>query len=244
MSVIDKFFKSKSNGKAYCTAVIVAAGNSQRMGRDKILMPLGDRPVIAHTLKAFQDSECIDEIVIVTKYESIQEIADICHNYGINKARKVVRGGKTRAESALIGVCEASDDTTHIAIHDGARPFPTGRLIERVVSSACNNVAAAPAVFATDTVRIVNSKGVATDTPDRDTVALIQTPQVFNADIIKGALTKAVEKNLKITDDCSAVEAIGVKVTVVAGEKTNIKLTSAMDVYVAEKILEDRSENS
>lgn len=240
MSVIGKFFKTKTNNEDFCTAIIVAAGNSQRMGRDKILMPLGDRPVIAHTLAAFQKCEHIDEIIVVTKFEILQEIADICHDYKIDKTSKIVRGGRTRAESALLGVSEANDKSTLIAIHDGARPFVSAALIDRAVNSAKVNHAVAPAVYSTDTVRIVNTKGVVVSTPNRDTVALIQTPQVFDADLIKNALTKAVEKNMRITDDCSAVEALGVKVTVVAGEQTNIKLTSSTDAYLAEKILADR----
>lgn len=240
MSAIRKFFKFKTNNEDFCTAIIVAAGNSQRMGRDKIMMPLGDRPVIAHTLAAFQKCEYIDEIIVVTKYERLQEIADICNDYKIDKTSKIVRGGRTRAESALLGVSEANDRSTLIAIHDGARPFVSTALIDRAVNSAKVNHAVAPAVYSTDTVRIVNTKGVVVSTPDRDTVALIQTPQVFDADLIKSALTKAVEKNMRITDDCSAVEALGVKVTVVAGEQTNIKLTSSTDAYLAEKILADR----
>ena len=240
MSVIGKFFKFKTNNEDFCTAIIVAAGNSQRMGRDKIMMPLGDRPVIAHTLAAFQKCEYIDEIIVVTKYERLQEIADICNDYKIDKTSKIVRGGRTRAESALLGVSEANDRSTLIAIHDGARPFVSTALIDRAVNSAKVNHAVAPAVCSTDTVRIVNTKGVVVSTPNRDTVALIQTPQVFDADLIKSALTKAVEKNMRITDDCSAVEALGVKVTVVAGEQTNIKLTSSTDQYLAEKILADR----
>ena len=240
MSAIRKFFKFKTNNEDFCTAIIVAAGNSQRMGRDKIMMPLGDRPVIAHTLAAFQKCEYIDEIIVVTKFERLQEIADICNDYKIDKTSKIVRGGRTRAESALLGVSEANDRSTLIAIHDGARPFVSTALIDRAVNSAKVNHAVAPAVCSTDTVRIVNTKGVVVSTPDRDTVALIQTPQVFDADLIKSALTKAVEKNMRITDDCSAVEALGVKVTVVAGEQTNIKLTSSTDTYLAEKILADR----
>lgn len=223
-----------------CTAVILAAGNSQRMGRDKILMDIGGAPVIAYTLKAFQDCDSIDEIIVVTKFESIEQLADICNKYGITKARRVVRGGRTRAESALIGVCNASADSNLIAIHDGARPFPSKGLIERTILAAEESYAVAPAVRATDTVRILNKKGVVVDTPDRDLVALIQTPQVFSADIIKGALTKAVEKDLPITDDCSAVESMGIKVTVVDGEADNIKLTTQRDIYAAEKILADR----
>lgn len=241
MSIINKIFKFKANDDNFCTAVVLAAGNSQRMGRDKILMPLGGMPVIAHTLKALQASDCIDEIVVVTRYESLQEVADICHSYGITKTSKVVLGGKTRTESSLMGVSNADERAKYIAIHDGARPFLTDKLIERVVHSAQQHSAAAPAIAPTDTVRVLNSKGVVAETPSRDLVALMQTPQVFMTEMIKAALTRARDKGVKITDDCSAVEAMGYKVTVVAGEQDNIKLTTARDMYIAEGILAERS---
>ncbi len=241
MSIINKIFKFKTNDDNFCTAVVLAAGNSQRMGRDKILMPLGGMPVIAHTLRALQASDCINEIIVVTRYESLQEVADICHNYGITKTSKVVLGGKTRTESSLMGVSNADERAKYIAIHDGARPFLSGKLIERVVHSAQQHDAAAPAVAPTDTVRVLNSKGVVTETPARDLVALMQTPQVFMTEMIKAALTRAQDKGVRITDDCSAVEAMGYKVTIVAGEQDNIKLTTARDMYIAEGILAERS---
>lgn len=240
MSIIDKIFKPKTENAEFCTAVVLAAGNSQRMGRDKILMPIGGKPVIAHTLAVLQNSDCIDEIVVVTKYESLQEIADICHNYGITKTSKVILGGKTRLESSLLGVSNADERAKFIAIHDGARPFLTDKLIERVVHSAHQHNAAAPAVAPTDTVRVLNAKGVVTDTPQRELVALMQTPQVFMAEMIKASLTRAQQRGLKLTDDCSAVEAMGYKVTVVAGDPDNIKLTTARDLYIAEGILAER----
>ncbi len=240
MSIIDKIFKPKTENAEFCTAVVLAAGNSQRMGRDKILMPIGGKPVIAHTLAVLQNYDCIDEIVVVTKYESLQEIADICHNYGITKTSKVILGGKTRLESSLLGVSNADERAKFIAIHDGARPFLTDKLIERVVHSAHQHNAAAPAVAPTDTVRVLNAKGVVTDTPQRELVALMQTPQVFMAEMIKASLTRAQQRGLKLTDDCSAVEAMGYKVTVVAGDPDNIKLTTARDLYIAEGILAER----
>lgn len=240
MSVIDKLLKFKTTVPDFCSAVVLAAGNSQRMGKDKVLMPIGGAPVIAHTLKALQSSDRIDEIVIVTKYESIQEIADICNEHGISKASRVIRGGKTRLESALIGVSNVSEKATLIAIHDGARPFVTEKLIDRVVHAAKTHSAAAPAVTASDTVRLLNSKGAVTATPDRDLVALVQTPQVFLAELIKAALTRAMDKGFRVTDDCSAVEAMGYKVTIVAGEADNIKLTTTRDIYAAEGILTER----
>lgn len=241
MSIINRIFKFKANDDDFCTAVVLAAGNSQRMGKDKILMPLGGVPVIAHTLKALQASDCIDEIIVVTKYESLQNIADICHDYGITKTSKVILGGKTRLESSLLGVSNADERAKYIAIHDGARPFITSNLIERVVHCAHQHGAAAPAVTPTDTVRVLNAKGAVVETPSRDLVALMQTPQVFMTEMIKAALTRAQQKGIRITDDCSAVEAMGYKVTIVAGDTDNIKLTTARDLYVAEGILAERS---
>lgn len=242
MSVIDKFLKTKNPHRPFCSVVIVAAGNSQRMGADKILMEIGGIPVIVRTLMAFQNSGRIDEIVVVTKMSSLVDIADICNKYEITKASKVICGGKTRAESALNGVSETNPNAELIAVHDGARPFVTAALIERTVIEAENSRAAAPAVIPVDTVRIMNRKGEVAHTPDRNHVMLVQTPQVFHADLIKGALTKAVEKNLPITDDCSAVEAMGFKVSIVAGDADNIKLTTSKDIYIGEKILRDRGD--
>lgn len=241
MSFIDKIFKSKTASPDFCSAVVLAAGNSQRMGRDKILMPIGGKPVIARTLEALQGSEFINEIIVVTRPEHLQEIADICHDNHITKTSKVVLGGKTRLKSSLIGVSNVSEKAGFIAIHDGARPFVTDKVIGRVITAARQSGAAAPAVMATDTVRILNAKGAVTDTPPRERVALMQTPQVFMSEMIKAALTRAVKKGTDVTDDCTAVEAMGYKVSIVAGDADNIKLTTARDLYVAEGILAERS---
>ena len=240
MSVLNKIFNSKSNNDLTCTAVIVAAGNSQRMGTDKILLPLGGKPVIAHTLSVFQRSPLIDEIVVVTKHENIVAIADICHEYGFNKVSVVTEGGITRAHSALNGVLLASESSRLIAVHDGARPFVTEELIERVISAAADSGAAVPAVKPTDTVRILNAKGAVADTPDRNRVALVQTPQIFDAELISRALIKVIAKDIAITDDASAVEAAGGRVSVVSGDSCNIKLTTPTDIYLAEKILSEK----
>ena len=240
MSVFNKLFSTKSNNMKTCTAVIVAAGSSQRMGTDKILMPLGDRPVIAHTLYAFQSCELIDELIVVTRYDSLQTVADICANYGIDKIRMVVEGGSTRAESAMIGISCASPDTELIAIHDGARPFVSREIIERVYYAASESGAAAPAVTPTDTVRLLNNRGAVISTPDRNLVALIQTPQIFDAQLIKKSLSKVIAKDIPITDDCAAVETAGGKVCIVDGDRSNLKLTSPYDIYLAKRILSEK----
>ena len=242
MSVIDILLKSFDPQPPFCSAVILAAGSSQRMGADKILMELGGMPVIARTLLAFQKSDCVSEIVVVTASERIGKVSDICRDYGITKISRVVCGGRTRAESALAGVMQCDRRAKLIAIHDGARPFATQELIRRTVYDASKNRASAPAVRPTDTVRILDADGKAVSTPDRKNVALMQTPQIFDADIIKGALTNAVVSDAAITDDCFAVEAMGFKISIVDGEDDNIKLTTVRDIRIAEQIIEKRGQ--
>jgi len=241
--ILKKLFGKKQE-IPHCAAVIVAAGSSQRMGSDKTVMNLGGIPVIARTLLAFEKSPYVDEIVVVTRMDLVVELADICKHYGISKATKVCCGGKTRMESALAGVSEVSSSASLIAIHDGARPLITQELIERTVYVARDNLAAAPAVASTDTLKAVDENGFITGTVDRNTVLRVQTPQIFQSDIIKGALTKAVKDGLQLTDDCSAVEMMGVRTKIVEGDIDNIKLTSPADIHLAASILRDRGELS
>jgi 2-C-methyl-D-erythritol 4-phosphate cytidylyltransferase len=137
-------------------------------------------------------------------------------------------------------VCEVNPRAKLIAIHDGARPLVTESLITNTVVSAAEKMAVAPAVKPTDTVKITDEDGMVVETIDRERAVMMQTPQVFNADLIKGALTRAAENGAVITDDCAAVEAIGMNVFVIEGDRDNIKLTTPMDMLIAEKILKDR----
>ena len=222
-----------------CSAVIVAAGSSQRMGSDKLMAPLGDINVLGLTLTAFENSPLVSEIVVVTREDRLQEIADLCKKYGIKKTSKVVCGGATRAQSALAGVSAVNSKAKLIAIHDGARPFVSKDLIERTVCAADVYMAAAPGLKSVDTLKTVDENGFICNTVNRDTVIRIQTPQIFHADLIKGALTKAVTDNLPITDDCSAIEMMGVKTFVVDGDERNIKLTTPSDMILAAAIYDE-----
>ena len=224
----------------HCSAVIVAAGSSQRMGSDKLTAELVGMPVLARTLKVFENCGLVDEIVVVTRADRIEEIAELCRKYGISKAVKVLAGGKTRVESALVGVSEVRPNCARIAIHDGARPLVTVELIERTVRAAKEYYAAVPVIPSTDTLKIVDEKGFVTGTVDRASTFRVQTPQVFKADFIKGALTRAMEKNLPLTDDCSAMEMMGVKTMTVPGDEDNIKLTTPRDMLIAEAIVRAR----
>ena len=232
----------KKEETPHCSAVIVAAGSSQRMGSDKLLHNLGIMPVLARTLLVFQDCELVDEIVVVTRMEKLEEVADLCKKYRIEKASKVICGGATRMESALAGVSEVKKKAKLIAIHDGARPLVSVELIENTVRAAAKYKAAVPAIKSVDTLKLAEDGETVTGSLDRELVLRVQTPQVFDADLIKGALTFAAEKKLPLTDDCSAVELMGVKARIVPGEEDNIKLTTPRDMLFAAAILKDRGE--
>ena len=232
----------KKEETPHCSAVIVAAGSSQRMGSDKLLHNLGIMPVLARTLLAFQDCDLVDEIVVVTRMEKIMEVAGLCKKYRIEKASKVISGGATRMESALAGVSEVKSRAKLIAIHDGARPLISVELIERTIRAAAQYKAAVPAVKSVDSLKLVDDKDTVTGSVDREQVLRVQTPQVFEADLIKGALSYAAEKKLPLTDDCSAAELMGIKAHVVPGEEDNIKLTTPRDMLFAAAILKDRGE--
>ena len=227
-----------------CAAVILAAGNSVRMGNDKILAKLGEMPVLARTLRPFQESDAVSEIVVVTSLEKLSEVTELCREYNIGKVSKVVTGGKTRAESALTGVSEVSSKASLIAIHDGARPLVTVDLIRRTVEMAAKKNAAVPAIRSTDTLKTAGEDGAIIGTVDRETTWRIQTPQVFKAELIKGALTKAMKQGLPLTDDSSAMEILGVTTYLVEGDEENIKLTRPLDLLLAAAILRDRRERN
>lgn len=228
--------------KPFCAAVVLAAGSSNRMGSDKILARLGELPVLARTLRPFQESEWIREIVVVTTAEKLMEVTELCREYNIGKVSKVVTGGKTRAESALTGVSEVSSRAELIAIHDGARPLVTEDLIRRTVEAAAERYAAVPAIRSTDTLKTAGENGAIIGSVDRESTWRIQTPQVFKADLIKGALTRAMNQGLPLTDDSSAMDVLGVTTYLVEGDEENIKLTKPLDLLLAEAILRDRRE--
>lgn len=246
LETIKKISRIFSGGdkKPSCSAVILAAGSSVRMGNDKILAKLGEVPVLARTLRPFQDCDAINEIVVVTSLEKLNEVTELCREYNIGKVTKVVTGGKTRAESALTGVSEVSAKASLIAIHDGARPLVTEDLIRRTVEMAAKKNAAVPAIRSTDTLKTAAEDGAIIGTVDRETTWRIQTPQVFKSELIKGALTKAMKQGLALTDDSSAMEILGVTTYLVEGDEENIKLTKPLDMLLAAAILRDRRERN
>lgn len=240
MGLFSRFRKKKTPERPWCSAVVPAAGSGTRMGgQDKLLLPLGDFPVLVHTLRALDESACIQEIVVVTRQDLIVPIGQLCKDYAFSKVTKVVLGGATRTESVLAGVREVSERASLIAIHDGARPLVTTPIIDAAVLRAEECGAAAPAVPVKDTIKVAEN-GVVKSTPDRATLFAIQTPQVFMAELILGALTKAVQDGASPTDDCAAVERLGIPVALTEGSDENIKITTPTDLLVAEGILSGR----
>ena len=218
------------------TAVVVAAGSASRMRADKLFLMLADRPVLAWSLGALERAASIERIVIVTRPDRIVAVQDACHEFGITKAGDVIPGGSTRARSVLAGV-EAAGEAALLAIHDGARPFVPPALIDALVMAADECGAAAPGVPVKDTIKQIDAEGFVLRTPDRGTLRAIQTPQVFDAALLRRALRLALERGLDPTDDCAAVESFGAKVHILEGDEMNFKLTTPADFALAETII-------
>ena len=219
---------------ARVSAVVVAAGRSTRMKVPKMLLPLDGKPVIVHTLAAFQDSAVIDDIVLVTRADEVDMMRDLAVSNGIGKLTAVVPGGATRQQSVTNGVRACRADTAFFAIHDGARPLVSARCIEAVVQAAQRDGAAAAAVRVKDTVKIADENGFVRSTPDRATLWSVQTPQIFERELYLRALAQAETVGLSVTDDCQLVEAIGHPVRLVESEYTNLKITTPEDIRTAE----------
>ena len=222
----------------YCGAVIVAAGSASRMGGiDKVMAPLGGEPMILRTVRAFEDCEAVKEIVIVTREDLMGPIAELCS--GFTKIRSVVQGGSSRQESVKLGLLAFSKEVRLAAVHDGARPLVSGELIDKVIRAAHSYGAAAPAIPVKDTIKVFEGGFIAA-TPDRSTLRAVQTPQVMDRDLLLRALEKAEQEGIALTDDCSAVEHIGMRVRLVEGEERNLKVTTPLDLKIAELLLEEK----
>ena len=239
--MLGLFKRKKKEPEPYCAAVVVAAGSSTRMGRDKLMLELAGVPVIIHTLQALNRCPHIHEIIVVTREDLLVPVSKLCVEFDLTKVCKIVVGGSTRAQSVYNGVREVSKQTQLIAVQDGARPLVSQNVLQEVISAAGKCGAAAPAVPVKDTIKRAEN-GMVTDTPEREKMFAVQTPQVFEADLIRAALYKAIEENLPITDDCSAVELLGMKVTLTQGADENIKITTPADLILAEALLAWRNE--
>ena len=220
-------------------AIVVAAGKSERMGGvEKIFAHISGKPLLAHAVEAFQQSPVVDYIVIVMAKDKVSTGLDLIKKYHWSKVISVCLGGARRQDSVSEGLNRLGK-VDWVLIHDGARPCVTQDIIERGLEEARECGAAIPAMPVADTIKVVSADSYVKDTPPRDKLWAVQTPQVFRFDIIAEAHRKA--KN-NVTDDASMVESLGHKVKVFRGSYTNIKVTTPEDLIIAEAIINSRKQ--
>ena len=202
--LLGRLFRRQRTPELRCSAVVPAAGSSTRMeGQDKLLLPLEEQPVLLHTLRALELCPYLAEIIVVTREDLIVPIGQLCRDAGLSKVRKVIVGGATRTHSVLAGLGELPSGAELVAIHDGARPLVSQEVLETVIFRAAECGAAAPAVPVKDTIKRARDSLVEA-TLERSELFAVQTPQVFQVDLIKAALVKALEDGAALTDDCGA----------------------------------------
>ncbi len=218
-------------------AVILAAGNSTRMGFPKQLALLDGMPVLAHTLLQFENAPSVDGILLVARPEDFDAFSALCEQHHISKFIGLCPGGHTRQQSAKNSLDALPEDTGFIAVHDGARPLCDPALIERVIAKAKESGAAAAAVPVKDTIKRVNENGRVTETVDRAALRQVQTPQVFRLSSYREALAAAIKDGADLTDDCQLFERTGLPVTLVEGSDRNIKITTPADLAIAAILL-------
>ncbi len=222
--------------------IIAAAGRGERMGAplNKAYLPLGDRPVLLHSLMTFESSGCVDAYVVVVPPSEVPFCRALLAPYGLRKLAGVVGGGAIRQESVAKGLQALPEACKLVAVHDGARPLLTEEVLEGAIRRAGAVGAVVVGVPVKDTVKVVEEKLIR-ETPDRSGLWLAQTPQVFRRDLLAKAFAEAARSGFKGTDDASLVERLGVPVEVYRGSYENIKVTTPGDLVQAEAILARRS---
>lgn len=227
--------------KTKCTAIVLAAGQGKRMGTklQKQYLEIDGKPVLYYSLRAFEEAELIDDIVLVvgagqTNYCETQ----IVSKYGFTKVKAIVEGGKERYHSVANGLYEVEEG--YVFIHDGARPFVNEEILQRVYNEVVEYKACVVGMPVKDTIKIADENGFADVTPDRNLLWQVQTPQVFETSLIKEAYKKLMESDtINVTDDAMVAEQmLGVKVKLVPGSYENIKITTPEDLKIAENFLQ------
>jgi 2-C-methyl-D-erythritol 4-phosphate cytidylyltransferase len=222
------------------TAILVAAGDSRRMGFDKLLAAIAGRPVISHTIHAFERAGCVDEITVVARDDRHAEIKTIVRDENFKKVRSIIPGGKHRQDSVRAGLEHLEATARYVAIHDAARPLITAEQIERVFEQCRIHTAASLAEPISDTLKYANSEFFVTAPVDRHQLYAMQTPQVFERRLIEDAYKAVYTENASVTDEVSAVERLGRKVILVPNKDLNFKITYPRDLALAEFVLTQR----
>ena len=227
------------------TAIIVAAGNSTRMGKGcKQLILLQGKPVLFYTLSAFEQARLIDESILVCRKQEEEAFLRLIDEYRFTKVKALAPGGATRQASVASGISVASKETEYFAIHDGARCLITPQIIDAVVRDAFLYKASSVGMPVKDTIKVVSADGFVESTPNRKNLWAVQTPQVFERTSYLSALHRAEEEGKDYTDDCQLIEQNGGRVHMCMGSYQNIKITTADDITLAKSILQERGDFS
>lgn len=231
------------NKKFFNSAIIVAAGNSTRMGKgySKIFEPILGKPSIFYTLKAFENNDLINEIIVVCKQNDKENLKNIIFENNITKFKSFAPGGKTRQKSVFNGLNKISKNTDFLVVHDAARILITDEIITNVIKDAHVNKFSIPCVAVKDTIKIVNTDGFVEETPNRSNLFQVQTPQVFEKISYEKAINLTIANGKDYTDDSQLLENAGFKVHIAHGSYENMKLTTVDDIPVFENILKKRS---
>jgi 2-C-methyl-D-erythritol 4-phosphate cytidylyltransferase len=226
------------------TAIIVAAGSSRRMGFDKLFAEIGGKPVIAHTISAFENTDVVSAIIIVAREDRHRDIEEVVRKEGFKKIHAIVRGGEHRHESVRAGLEHLPEKASHVAVHDAARPLVAPEQIERVYQVAQKHGGASLAAAVSDTLKRADVDLAVSDSVDRDQLFAMQTPQIFERTLLEEAYRKIFEEKLSVTDEVSAIERNGGKVVLVPNEQPNFKITYAGDLQLAELVLKERAKRA
>jgi 2-C-methyl-D-erythritol 4-phosphate cytidylyltransferase len=224
------------------TAIIVAAGDSRRVGFDKLFATIAGRPVIAHTIRAFECAGCVGEIVVVAREDRQDEIKMIVRDENLKKVRSIISGGKHRQDSVRAGLNQLNAATRYAAVHDAARPLITAEQIELVFEQCRIHAAASLAEPISDTLKYAGAGFFVTGSVDRQQLYAMQTPQIFERQLIEDAYRAVYAENASVTDEVSAVERLGRKVILVPNKDLNFKITYLRDLALAEFVLTQRSQ--
>jgi 2-C-methyl-D-erythritol 4-phosphate cytidylyltransferase len=222
-------------------AIIVAAGDSRRMGFDKLFAAIAGKPVIAHTIRAFERASSVDGIIVVAREDRHDEIKTIVRDENFKRVRSIIRGGKRRQDSVRAGLDHLESSARYVAVHDAARPLITGDQIERVFVQCQIHGAAALAEPINDTLKRADANLVVTEAVDRHQLYAMQTPQIFERQLIEEAYRTVYAKDISTTDEVSAVERLNRKVALVLNDDFNFKITYPRDLPLAEFVLTQRT---
>ena len=225
------------------TAIIVAGGSSQRMGFDKLLAPLNDRPVVAHAIAAFERTASVTDIILVGRAERLSEYEKIVASEGFGKVSAVIPGGARRQDSVRCGLEKIGNEAEYVAVHDAARPLVSPDLIEQIFQLARSHGGAASAAPVIDTLKRVDRDRFVTGGVERADLFAVQTPQIFRRELLEDAYRAVFESGLEVTDEISAVEHAGGRVALLPNETPNFKITYPADLPLAEFLLRQRAGN-